>query len=376
MFESMTDEEIRAGVIEKRQQLARLEAEWLAMAAELDRRQAWAVDGSLSGGGWIARHCDMPASTAREKVRVARKLDRMPATSAAYYDGALGWAHVRALAAVVHQRTAEAFSRDEEMLLEQAGKLDAEGFARYVRRWEELVDQDGPPPRAFDRGRNAVQLSESFQGRWFGKLNLDAESGAIVNHGLATVMEELFERGDAAASLRSATERRAEALVELVRRGLASEKAARPLVLVRIDLDETQAKLGDGTWVRGEDARRLACDADVARVLTTGRSRVLDLGASTRTPSDAQRRALGTLYDTCAFPECDRPFRWCELHHIIHWIDDGPTDVENLIPLCSRHHHLHHNGTFRFRWEGDLLVVRDTNGIVIGDAAASPLLAA
>jgi hypothetical protein len=221
-----------------------------------------------------------------------------------------------------------------------------------------------------------VKLSASFQGRWFGKLNFDAESGAIVSNGIATVMEELYPRGDAAAALRSLDERRAEALVELVRRGLASDKAARPLVLVQIDLDAEQARLGDGIWVRGEDARRLACDCDVARVITAGGSRVLDLGRSTRDPSDAQRRALSTLYETCAFPNCDRPFRWCELHHIIHWLDGGPTDLDNLVPLCSRHHHLHHDGTFTITRDGELLIVRDVNGYVIGDAAASPLLAA
>ena len=139
----------------------------------------------------------------------------------------------------------------------------------------------------------------SFQGRWFGKLNFDAESGVVVSNGIASVMEELYPRGDAAAALRSLDERRAEALVELVRRGLGSDKAARPLVLARIDLGEDEAKL-----------------------------------------------------------------------------DGGPTDLDNLIPLCSRHHHLHHDGTFAIAREDDVLVVRDANGFVLGDAAASPLLAA
>jgi hypothetical protein len=369
MFATLTDEEVRAGVIEKRRELARLEAEWIAYAAELDRRQAWAIDGSLSGGAWIARQCDMPASTAREKVRVARKLDRMPATSEAFYEGSIGWAHVRSMAAALNDRTNDAFARDEAMLLQRARELDAERFAIFLRRWESEVDQDGPTPSAFDERRNAVSLAESFQGRWFGALNLDAESGAIVSHGLATVMEELFQPGDAAASLRSATERRAEALVELVRRGLASEKAARPLVLVQIDLEESRAKLADGTWVRGEDARRLACDCDVARVVTAGKSRVLDLGWSTRDPSDAQRRALSAIYSACAFPGCDRPFRWCELHHLIHWLDGGPTDLDNLLPLCSRHHHLHHRGEFPITREGDLLIVRDRSGQFVGEIA-------
>jgi hypothetical protein len=48
------------------------------------------------------------------------------------------------------------------------------------------------------------------------------------------------------------------------------------------------------------------------------------------------------MYRTCAAPECDVPFHRCEIHHI-HWFEHGgPTDLSNLIPLCSRHHHLVH----------------------------------
>jgi hypothetical protein len=44
----------------------------------------------------------------------------------------------------------------------------------------------------------------------------------------------------------------------------------------------------------------------------------------------------------CRFPGCDRPVHWCEGHHIIPWEHDGPTNIDNLALLCSRHHHLIH----------------------------------
>ena len=72
------------------------------------------------------------------------------------------------------------------------------------------------------------------------------------------------------------------------------------------------------------------------------------------------------MYDCCAFPGCGRPYRWCELHHIVHWIDGGPTDLDNLIPLCARHHHLHHEGRFRISSEPTGLVVRDPQGQFVG----------
>jgi hypothetical protein len=32
------------------------------------------------------------------------------------------------------------------------------------------------------------------------------------------------------------------------------------------------------------------------------------------------------------------------LHHVIWWRHDGLTDLDNLLPVCERHHHnIHHN---------------------------------
>jgi hypothetical protein len=44
---------------------------------------------------------------------------------------------------------------------------------------------------------------------------------------------------------------------------------------------------------------------------------------------------------------CDVQFDHCELHHIIEWENGGPTDLANLIPLCSVHHHRVHDDGWR-----------------------------
>jgi hypothetical protein len=70
----------------------------------------------------------------------------------------------------------------------------------------------------------------------------------------------------------------------------------------------------------------------------------LDLGRATRLANRAQRRALRALYATCAIPGCDTRYDLCQLHHILCWEHGGTTDLDNLLPLCSRHHHdLHDN---------------------------------
>jgi hypothetical protein len=91
--------------------------------------------------------------------------------------------------------------------------------------------------------------------------------------------------------------------------------------------------------------RRLACDAEIIPTVLGGDGELLDHGRSRRTASRSQRRALRALHRTCAQPDCSVGYDWCRLHHIRWWWQDlGPTDIDNLIPLCERHHHLVHKG--------------------------------
>ncbi|HET8960688.1 MAG TPA: HNH endonuclease, partial [Nocardioides sp.] len=45
---------------------------------------------------------------------------------------------------------------------------------------------------------------------------------------------------------------------------------------------------------------------------------------------------------------CERPFAWCEIHHHrLSWGKDGPTDLDNGLPLCGYHHRRAHDD----RWD-------------------------
>ena len=69
----------------------------------------------------------------------------------------------------------------------------------------------------------------------------------------------------------------------------------------------------------------------------------LNLGRTTRLANRAQRRALRGLYATCAIPGCGVRYDHCKLHHVIWWRHGGRTDLDNLLPVCSRHHHKIHD---------------------------------
>ncbi len=87
--------------------------------------------------------------------------------------------------------------------------------------------------------------------------------------------------------------------------------------------------------------RRLACDPALCRI-TTQNGLPIDVGHTTRAISTALRRALRNRDATCRFPGCAAT-RHLHAHHIIHWADGGPTDLDNLILLCGAHHRFIHS---------------------------------
>jgi hypothetical protein len=120
----------------------------------------------------------------------------------------------------------------------------------------------------------------------------------------------------------------------------------RPTVVVHADLSFLAgAKGGAELDVMGplsrEVARRLACDAKVLVSADGTDGRSLNLGRTRRDPSDAQRLEIRRRDKGCRFPGCTHT-EFTDVHHVRHWVDGGPTDIENLVELCDQHHRCVH----------------------------------
>jgi hypothetical protein len=72
--------------------------------------------------------------------------------------------------------------------------------------------------------------------------------------------------------------------------------------------------------------------------------------------SPALRKAVMLRDRHCQGRACRTPAKWCDVHHIVHWLDGGETKEENLILLCRRHHVEHHEGG----WQ----VIREPDGTI------------
>jgi hypothetical protein len=189
--------------------------------------------------------------------------------------------------------------------------------------------------------------------------------------------------------------RRADALVELAEHAVAhadmpTDGDCRYLVTLHLDPEVMAGGTGCCTMAGGDgladtptavpvtSARRILCDAAIESLFADGDGDEMRLGRRSRVVRRRLRRAVRLRDGGCRFPGCTRQ-GWLDAHHIIHWLDDGLTDLENLLSLCRFHHrrvhesgwtiHGHPTGTLTFI-DRTGRTITDTPPVAHGDAAA------
>jgi hypothetical protein len=240
----------------------------------------------------------------------------------------------------------EPFVRDEEMLVGHAQQLEVDDFAHVVARWMLFADPDGADPGKAKPSE--WHVSEMLAGRRRVDGELDLEDSVEYTAELDRLYEQVWQEDHAPAASeqernRTRSQRYAAAQIEMARRSANANdeghNSRKPLFVVKIDLDalvgdgECIGELDDGTLVPSEIVRRWLCDSAVSRVITY-------------IATDGQRRALKVRDGKCIVPGCDRPAKWCQAHHVVPW-PKGPTNLHNLVLLCSRHHKQVHRGIIK-----------------------------
>ncbi|WP_405059533.1 HNH endonuclease [Kribbella sp. NBC_01505] len=101
--------------------------------------------------------------------------------------------------------------------------------------------------------------------------------------------------------------------------------------------------------------RLLACDAAILPIVLGGDSQPLDVGTEQRFVNRYIRRALNKRDKGCVV--CKAPPWMCHAHHVIHWVDGGPTSLHNLALVCSAHHHAVHKNQWTITITGGVVHV-------------------
>ena len=96
---------------------------------------------------------------------------------------------------------------------------------------------------------------------------------------------------------------------------------------------------GTGALIPAGEARRWASSDSRFFVSLIDKAKVLtSYSTGTRLFTETQRLALIARDNGCSFPGCDAPPALCQAHHILDWVNDGPTSLENGTLLCGFHH--------------------------------------
>jgi hypothetical protein len=402
-------------------QLAAGKCRWLLMVGTFDAREGWAQWGTMSCAHWLSWRCGIAPRSAREHVRVARKLRELPLLVAAFSNGQLSYSKVRAITRI-------ATPANEDFLVSLALHGTGAHMDRIVRKYRGVLAANTDTAKLalehrflyftddgngslLIHGRVPIAEGQLLRAAIEHAMALDnpaedgpAEPAATPQDGPAEPAatpedgpaEPAATPEDGPAEPAATPEdgpaeppvvagsgsaeppcaRRADALIEIARTELASDPS-HPLdgdpIELTVHIDATsltqdtiheRSEFANGPPIAPETARRLGCDSSIVRTIERD-GKPLTSSRRKRRVSAALRRLLRDRDPRCRFPGCEHT-RYLHAHHITHWIKDGPTTLDNLIHLCSHHHRLVHEGgyTVRHAEDGQLRFARP-NGLPI-----------
>ena len=372
--------ELGTKIVEVERMRARLDAAENRLIDRFDAALMAPVSGYRNTRSFLTHRAQMTGSNAGRRVKVARALRRLPLVAAEFDEGRFSFDQAAAFAYAVNPRTEEAMATDEAALVELAAGLTVDDLTKELTHWKEGVDVDGTEPDP-GHGSRSFNMAQGFGGNWLGNLELGSADGAFVKGCLDQIVAELHEQEARDVQLdislaRTPGQRRADALVEIFRRALATDitratppRAAVSLLVTLEDLEADRSGHTDGgDRVKTSGLDRLSCDCSVSPIGWSVDGVPLSHGRTRRLPTPAQRRAAIAQYGGCIFPSCDAPPGWADIHHFQHWKRDvGPTDQANLGPACPFHHPLFHEGGWNVHVGSDGELVFTMPGGIVFD---------
>jgi hypothetical protein len=378
--------ELMGTVVEVESLKSALDALQLHVVRELEQTDAVKPVGWASTQDFVTAVAGGYHGQGRATVRLAQSTSEplYAPLSEAMADGWLSTAK-----ALVIEHAVEGLPGDPDLrrrglstLLEDAKRLNATELKKVGRHLLRVVDPDGEDraaERALEREERAAHLqrhlsitSDQAGGAWI-RGRCSAEDAALVRTTLMPLAAptpagtpacdpgtcRVPGCGHDGRDPRDHGARMLDALVDGCRRLqtvdlLPDQHGATPRLGLLMDFDGLRAAVGTATIETGEElsaaaVRRLACDADVIPAVLGSAGEVLDVGRLQRLVTAALWKALVIRDRHCRFPGCTRPPLMCHAHHAQHWIDGGPTSLDNLVLLCGHHHRLVHAGPWRIR---------------------------
>ena len=315
------------------------------------------ADGQGAGAtGTLVGKGNASNKAAKQKRRRANTVKKAPEVGDKLASGDISSEHVDALSqtakSLSEEQQAELFGQSND-LADRATSMSVEAYCKYLAGLAKKLQGDEGETK-LEKQKKATNL-RSWKDKNTGMLRVagdfDPELGECFLAGLEQQVNTLVKAGSARNDHTTA-----HALVQLVSRGRAAAPHApiHEMVLIVDDQtlehglhDHSRCHTSRGSDLPPETVRRLTCSTQLTVVIRGADGQILNAARTQRAANRAQRRALMAMYGCCAWKDCDTSFEQCHMHHIDPWNNGGLTDLDNLIPLCSEHHHRVHEGKWK-----------------------------
>ena len=350
-------------------------AQLVALLREVIATGAWNGHGIRSAEQWIGWRTGLSATHCRTLAALVAAADTHPQVAESFQAGELSidQAGLAIQARPEHQADIAVWARvmtlPQLRLAVRASNVSGEERDAATDRAPDPDPQQAAPAQW---QREYLSLQQDGDGSWRLHGRLDADHGALVDAALSEARDRLFREGHHDVTW-------TDALVDVAERSFVAAPAERR-ERFRINLFMDPAQSATATWINGiavpdSIARLCLCDGTISPVFFD-EARPVSVGRSQRIVPERTRRIVVHRDKQCRNPLCGAR-RGLEVHHIIHWSDDGTTDTWNLVTLCRRCHRDHHLGHFDLSGNADDpdgVVFRDVHGRVTDTAthAAKP----
>jgi hypothetical protein len=294
--------------------------------------------GFTSTTAWLKHRLGMRPGRAKERVTLARQLERLPLTDKLFVSGDLSYGYATTITNAVTRLDDTDAATAESYLLDLKDKGCSAGqIARAGERIRDVVaerDDTETPPDDARRGftRSWIDKAKSLDGASWVKMWLNPEDTAVFEHVLDPLAKPTSGGDD-----RDHAQRLADALISVLSQGHRRSTVTVLAKLKTLEGADLPGRLPDGTPIPAQRVRQIALNAGVSALVLGPGGHPLYLGRTARFASPRQRQVLEALYATCAVEGCDIPSHLTEIHHTDGWKLGAPTDIDKLAPACGFH---------------------------------------
>jgi len=351
-----------SNVFELAEQIVLTPAELLAALAEHEQKAAvlalatrrleasgeWALDGSVSMAAWLRHHARKSHRAAHRLIHRGRFLDRFTAIADAAVDHTLSTGQIDALAAVCQTRHEPLMADHQHTLVAALAPLPVADTEQACHVWRQradaILDADAPPVEPV----RALSFTRADDRSLLGRFTLDDAAATEFEKAMRNA---ITWAGD--SDTRTRPESQGDALFDIAafyNKNHDGDGTPRHLPHVSMSADLTTLT-ADAVQAINDDnqqpltpacAESYLCDCTIHAIVRDADHAPISFGRARYTVPRKLFRQVAARDGGCRFPGCDRNVRHCDAHHIKYWRHNGTTDYDNLVLLCSRHHHTVH----------------------------------